>query len=195
VSRGAPHLLTPLAPDRSISPEYRASPLSRLLFLWPASLFRAANATSGGTLPLSALYKLDGRDGVSELTARFEAALDAAVAAGEAQPVRAAIIAMFYWPMALAGAIKFVNSTLNFAPGLLLYGLLNAIGAEAVVRFFSPRQDSSGGARARMRALPRSPARASRLPLSLCAPRRAPAPCGRATTTRWRSLSQLSRAC
>ena len=117
--------------------------LSSLLFLWPDSLFRAANARPPGggppMLPLRAVFRLSASDRVDPLAARFEALLAAAAAraaGGDVEdgrgPVRAALTEMFWRPMAAAGAVKFVNSTLQFAPSLLLYGLLNAISSEAV---------------------------------------------------------------
>ena len=42
-------------------------------------------------------------------------------------PVQSALVAQFYGPMLVAGMLRFINSTLNFAPSLLLYGLLSSM--------------------------------------------------------------------
>ena len=70
---------------------------------------------------------ITGADDPLVVSKEFERRLDALMAAGDPEPVRNALIAQFRGRMIRAGIVKLLNSTLNFAPSLLLYGLLSSM--------------------------------------------------------------------
>lgn len=73
------------------------------------------------------LLGVAGKDDPLVVSREFEKRLDALMAAGDPEPVRNALIAQFRGRMIRAGLVKLLNSTLNFAPSLLLYGLLSSL--------------------------------------------------------------------
>lgn len=110
------------------SPEYTASWVSKVLFSWMTPLFIIGNARP---LEEADLYGVAGEDAPSAVSSAFEAHLHAALASGEPGATYRALVVQFWRPMAVAGVFKFVNSTLNFAPLLLLYYLLANIAARS----------------------------------------------------------------
>lgn len=114
----------PIAP----SGEYAASWLSRTFFGWVTPLFVKGNSAP---LAQSDLLGVGEGDSPVAVSREFERLLDEEVARGAPQPVKAALLRQFKAPMLRAGAVKFVNSTLNFAPSLMLYGLLASMQGAA----------------------------------------------------------------
>ena len=104
------------------SAEYAASFVSRFFFSWLSPLFTLAQTR---TLSETDLLGVSGDDSPSFVSRRFQLLLGAH--AQEAHPVRAALVAQFWGPMMVAGGLRLLNSTLNFAPSLLLYGLLSSL--------------------------------------------------------------------
>ena len=106
------------------SPEYAAGPVSRFLFSWVGPFFTLGNARK---LEQEDMLGIAGGDDPELVSSTFEKGLAAEIAKGEAEPVKRALIAQFRAPMIRAGCVKVVNSTLQFAPSLLLYGLLSSL--------------------------------------------------------------------
>lgn len=106
------------------SPEYKASLVSKAMFGWVGPFF-----TLGNKRPLTQvdLLGVANEDDPQHVSAVFERNLKAKIEAADATPVKAALIQQFWDPMFKAGCVKFVNSTLQFAPSLLLYGLLSSL--------------------------------------------------------------------
>lgn len=106
------------------SPEYSASFLSQFLFIWMGPLFTLGNSRQ---LQQDDLLGIAGEDDPKRVSAQFESGLAAEIAAGSAEPVKAALVKQFKGAMLMAGLVKVFNSTLQFAPSLLLYGLLSSL--------------------------------------------------------------------
>lgn len=89
-------------------------------------LFRLANKRS---LLQDDLYGVAKEDDVADISARFESLLSDRLGNPSKYrfPVRAALVAQFWWPMTCAGFVKLLNSTLQFIPSLLLWQLLGSI--------------------------------------------------------------------
>jgi hypothetical protein len=113
---------------QSFSPEYSAGWVSRLFFLWPNTLFKAANSRQ---LQLQDLFRVSRDDDVAVVSGRFEALLQKHTTSGAPKVVQGALVEQFKPQMMWAGGIKFLNSTLQFAPPLLLYGLLSEIADQS----------------------------------------------------------------
>lgn len=111
--------------QQRVSPEYTANPLSRLTFAWLEPLFRAANSRPG--LTEADLLRISDKDDVAAVSARFEQVMREVRDGGHPTPMRAALVRQFWGPMAAAGVIKFVNSTVQLLPPILLNLLLERI--------------------------------------------------------------------
>lgn len=105
---------------------YLCHSCSRLTYGWMTPLFTLANKRS---LVQGDLYGVAAEDDVVAISGAFERILADRLAdpARYKNPVRSALWAQFRWPFIRAGILKLCNSTLNFAPSLLLWQLLEAI--------------------------------------------------------------------
>jgi len=106
------------APRRT---EHNSSFLSRTYFSWVDPLFSKGNKA---TITQDDLFKLEGADTPAVASAAFEAHLASVIAAKSAAPLTASLRAQFLAPMVRAGYIKFLNSSLQLAPPILLNYLL-----------------------------------------------------------------------
>ena len=89
-------------------------------------LFTLANKRS---LLQSDLFGVAAEDDVAAISARFETILHELLENPKKYkfPVRSALWAQFKWPLIRSGLVKMLNSTLQFAPSLLLWQLLETI--------------------------------------------------------------------
>lgn len=116
---GAPTAL-PSASGQVVG-EHDSSFLSRIFYTWVNPLFVKGNKAS---ITQDDLFTLAGSDTPSVSSGEFEAHLSSFVAAKHANPLTASLRAQFATPMLRAGYIKFLNSTLQLAPPILLNFLL-----------------------------------------------------------------------
>jgi ATP-binding cassette subfamily C (CFTR/MRP) protein 1 len=107
-------------PSKRRSPEFTSSWFSHIFFTWVNDLFRAGNV-KGSSLKLTDILPLSDVDEPKAISATFERYIKENTEEKHLpNPVTAAVRSQFFAPMARAGAVKFVNSTLQFLPPILL---------------------------------------------------------------------------
>ena len=110
--------------DERISPEHKANCCSRTCFSWVGKVIKAGQKKA---IEEEDLYALRGGDEVGLVSKKFEDALYAAKRNNEKSPVRKAIVQTFRRPFLVSGFIKYCNSTIQFAPPILLNQLLKVL--------------------------------------------------------------------
>lgn len=119
----APVAAAPPAGERE-SPEAAASWLSQMFFVWVNGLFKLEK---GEVFKESSLLPLIPSDNVADVSSKFESLLKEEVEKQSPSPVKAALMRQFKTPFIAAGVVKWANSTAQFAPSLLLNGLLKSM--------------------------------------------------------------------
>lgn len=104
---------------RKSSPEWDSWAIQHVFFTWVDPLFYKGNKR-GYTLQQSDLFPLANSDDPEVVSSEFEAHLKRFQAEGHPSPVWQAVKTQWGAPMIRAGALKVVNSTLQFAPPVLL---------------------------------------------------------------------------
>lgn len=117
-----------MKPDLPVSPEYSASWLSKAIFLWVNSLFKVGNSRP---LKVDDLLRVADADDVANVSAIFESTLARKKEERAPKLVQSALVEQFKRPMLIAGIFKFANSTIQFAPPLLLSALLDTIADQS----------------------------------------------------------------
>jgi len=103
------------------APEWDASWLSHAFFWWVGPLFSRGNELeTRGPLKEEDLFTLAGSDVPALVSRDFERELEAQQRKGAPNAVYAAVRSQFWRQMLAAGLVKFVNSTLQFAPPVFL---------------------------------------------------------------------------
>lgn len=116
-SSGSSSSSTPPSPVRSA--EFSASWLSHLFFTWVNPLFTIGNRKNY-SLQEKDLLPLSDVDEPVRISSQFEQYIHEAQTAGYTNPVTRAVRQQFGAPMMWAGVVKLLNSTLQFAPPILL---------------------------------------------------------------------------
>lgn len=122
-------LVPALMPARSVSTEDQSSSLSKMFFFYGNSIFVAGNTPEG--LREEDLLNFSSKDDPSRVSSEFEKILLEKQRLGAPNAVQAALMTQFYSQVFYAGLFKFVNSTLNLAPPILLNFLLSWLNTYA----------------------------------------------------------------
>jgi hypothetical protein len=108
---------------KPVSEEDSSSSLSKLFFAYGNSIFVSGNTPEG--LRDEDLLNFASQDDPAKVSSDFEVILLEKQRLGAPNAVQAALVTQFYRQVIHAGVFKFINSTLNLAPPILLFFLLS----------------------------------------------------------------------